>query len=35
MLKDLDNGPRHAHVVKLEKKEVDVVDGENGFDVRD
>lgn len=30
-LKDVDNGPRHAHVVKLEKEERDVIEGEEGF----
>jgi len=30
-LKDINNGPRAAHVVKLEKKEIDVVQGESGF----
>jgi acylphosphatase len=34
LLKDLDNGPRHAHVVKLEKQEIDVVEGEQEFEVR-
>ncbi|KAK5655017.1 hypothetical protein OQA88_6776 [Cercophora sp. LCS_1] len=33
-LKDVDDGPRHAHVVKLEKEEREVVDGEEGFVVR-
>jgi acylphosphatase len=31
LLKDLNNGPRAAHVVKLEKKEIDVIDGESSF----
>ena len=34
LLKDLNNGPSHAHVVKLEKSEIDVVEGENDFVVR-
>ncbi|KAL3471888.1 Acylphosphatase-like domain-containing protein [Aspergillus californicus] len=34
-LKDIDNGPRLAHVVKLEKKALDVVEeGNNQFGVR-
>ena len=31
LLKDLNNGPRAAHVVKLEKKEIDAVEGESSF----
>ena len=34
LLKDLDDGPRHAHVVKLEKQEIEGVDGEESFEVR-
>jgi hypothetical protein len=34
LLKDLDRGPTHAHVVKLEKQEIDVVEGEEGFEIR-
>ncbi|KAL3427198.1 acylphosphatase [Phlyctema vagabunda] len=34
LLKDLDDGPRAAHVVKLEKGEKELVDGEKGFEVR-
>jgi acylphosphatase len=34
LLTDLNQGPRHAHVVKLEKEEMSVVDGESGFDIR-
>jgi len=30
-LKDINDGPRAAHVVKVEKKEVDVVQGESSF----
>lgn len=33
-MKDLDKGPVHAHVVKLEKSELDVMEGEEGFEVR-
>lgn len=33
-MKDIDKGPTHAHVVKLEKSEIEVVDGETGFEVR-
>ena len=33
-LKDVDNGPRHAHVVRLDKEDREVVDGEEGFVVR-
>ncbi|KAG9232874.1 acylphosphatase [Amylocarpus encephaloides] len=34
LLKDLDEGPSAAHVVKLEKESMDVVDGETDFVVR-
>ncbi|KAH6676667.1 acylphosphatase [Halenospora varia] len=34
LLKDIDKGPTHAHVVKLEKSEINVVEGESGFEVR-
>ena len=34
LLKDIDNGPTHAHVVRVDKSDMDVVDGENGFEVR-
>jgi acylphosphatase len=34
LLTDLKRGPTHAHVVKLEKEEIPIVDGESGFDVR-
>jgi acylphosphatase len=34
-LKALDQGPRTAHVVKLDKEEMDVREGESGFEVRD
>ncbi|KAE8451627.1 hypothetical protein EG329_003084 [Mollisiaceae sp. DMI_Dod_QoI] len=33
-MKDVDKGPAHSHVVKLEKKEIDVIDGEANFEVR-
>ncbi|PWY70953.1 acylphosphatase [Aspergillus heteromorphus CBS 117.55] len=31
LLKDINNGPRHAHVVKLEKKSIAPKDGEGEF----
>jgi acylphosphatase len=34
LLKDLHNGPRAAHVVKLEKKEIELIDGESSFITR-
>jgi acylphosphatase len=34
LLQDLNNGPRAAHVVKLEKKEIDVIEGEGTFIVK-
>ena len=33
-LEDIDNGPRSAKVVKLDKEDREVVDGESGFKVR-
>ncbi|KAH6718265.1 acylphosphatase [Leptodontidium sp. 2 PMI_412] len=33
-MKDIGSGPRHATVDKVEKEEMDVVDGETGFEVR-
>ncbi|EAA64930.1 hypothetical protein AN2098.2 [Aspergillus nidulans FGSC A4] len=33
-LKDINNGPRLAHVVKLEKKTLDPKDGESHFGLR-
>jgi len=33
-LKDIDRGPTHAHVVKLEKSEIEVQEGESSFEVR-
>ncbi|EEA28106.1 acylphosphatase family protein [Talaromyces marneffei ATCC 18224] len=34
LLKDVDKGPRHAHVVKLEKGEVETLDDEESFEIR-
>jgi len=34
LLKDLDRGPTHAHVVKLEKQEQNVKEGESSFEIR-
>jgi acylphosphatase len=34
LLKDLDRGPTHAHVVKVEKHEIELQEGEAGFEVR-
>ncbi|PYH90037.1 acylphosphatase [Aspergillus ellipticus CBS 707.79] len=31
LLKDINNGPRHAHVVKLEKKSIATKEGEEDF----
>ncbi|KAH8675509.1 Acylphosphatase-like domain-containing protein [Xylariales sp. PMI_506] len=33
-LKDIDRGPTHAHVCKLDKEGRDVLDGETHFEVR-
>ncbi|KAI2614421.1 Acylphosphatase [Hypoxylon fragiforme] len=33
-LKDLDKGPTHAHVVRLDKESRDVQEGEASFEVR-
>lgn len=33
-LKDIGQGPRHAHVVKLEKSEIEVQEEEAAFEVR-
>ncbi|EKD20102.1 acylphosphatase family protein [Drepanopeziza brunnea f. sp. 'multigermtubi' MB_m1] len=33
-MKDIDQGPTHARVARLEKSDVDLVDGESGFEVR-
>jgi acylphosphatase len=34
ILKDVNNGPRHAKVVKMDKSEIDLQDGEQDFVVR-
>lgn len=34
LMKDLNRGPSAAHVVKLEKSEQDVKEGESSFDVK-
>ena len=34
LLKDLNTGPSAAYVVKVEKEELDVKDGESSFSVR-
>ena len=33
-MKELNEGPRHAQVVKLEKKEMSVKDSETAFEVK-
>jgi acylphosphatase len=33
LLSEINEGPKHARVVKLEKKEIDVKDGEESFKV--
>ncbi|KAL5358709.1 Acylphosphatase [Aspergillus floccosus] len=33
-LKEINNGPRHAHVVKVEKKDIELQEGESHFGVR-
>lgn len=33
-LKRVDKGPRHAHVVRLDKEDREVVDGEDSFEIR-
>ncbi|KAK3394593.1 Acylphosphatase-like domain-containing protein [Podospora didyma] len=33
-LKDVDKGPKHSHVVRLDKEDRDVVEGETDFSVR-
>ena len=33
-LKDVDSGPRGSHVVKLDKEDREVVEGEAGFEIR-
>ncbi|EPE28330.1 Acylphosphatase/BLUF [Glarea lozoyensis ATCC 20868] len=34
LLKDIDKGPTHAHVVRVDKSDLDPVDGESKFEVR-
>lgn len=34
LLKEINNGPRHAHVVKVEKKDIELQEGESHFGVR-
>ncbi len=34
LVKDLNNGPSAAHVVKVDKSEQDVKEGENSFDAK-
>ena len=34
LVRDLNGGPRHAHVTKVDHKEIETVDGEEGFEVR-
>ncbi|MCJ1326625.1 hypothetical protein MMC10_003290 [Thelotrema lepadinum] len=34
LLKDLNQGPKAAHVVKVEKEEIGAVEGEGGFKTR-
>jgi acylphosphatase len=33
-LKEIDKGPKHAHVVKLDKEEREAVEGEADFEIR-
>ena len=33
-LKEIDHGPRAAHVVKVDKEEIGVKDGESSFNVQ-
>lgn len=33
-LQDINQGPKHAHVVKVEKSAIDVKDREEGFEKR-
>jgi acylphosphatase len=33
LMKDVDDGPRHARVVQLIKEDKDIQEGESGFDV--
>lgn len=34
LLADINSGPSHAHVVKVETEDIPVTDGESGFNVR-
>jgi acylphosphatase len=34
LLKDVDNGPKHAKVVRLDKEDREVVEDETSFEVR-
>ncbi|RAO71878.1 uncharacterized protein BHQ10_007890 [Talaromyces amestolkiae] len=34
LLKDVDKGPRHAHVVKLEKSDIETQEDEQSFEIR-
>lgn len=34
LLQDVNKGPRHAHVVKLEKNDIDTLEGESEFTIR-
>ena len=34
LLKDLNEGPKGAHVTKVEKEEIGTKEGEGGFDTR-
>lgn len=34
LLKDINEGPRHAHVVKIEKSIINSKDGETSFETR-
>ena len=33
-MKKVDQGPKHANVVKLERKDVEVREGEEGFEIK-
>lgn len=34
LLQDVNKGPRHAHVVKLEKSDIETAEGESAFTIR-
>ena len=34
LLKDLDRGPTHARVAKLDKHDIELHEGETGFEIR-